>query len=166
MSHPKVADLEALLEALVNGDVEFVVVGGVAAVLHGAPVTTLDLDIVHRRTEENVSRLLSVLSDLEAETRPPRVPPLRPTKVMLLGAGQLNLSTRLGPLDPLCVLSSGEDYEALTLRSVTVHDGALSIRIVNLETLIRLKMATGRAKDKLMLPVLIALQRKRSPKEK
>ncbi len=158
MSHPKTADLEALLEALVNGGVEFVVVGGVAAVLHGAPVTTLDLDIVHNRTEENVCRLLIVLEDLDAETRPPRSPPLRPTREMLLGRGQLNLSTRLGPLDPLCVLHSGEDYDALLTAAVTLSDGSLELRAIDLDTLIRVKTAAGRAKDKLTVPLLLALR--------
>jgi len=51
MPHPPRADLAALVQALVGASVEFVVVGGAAAVLCGAPVTTLDLDIVHRRTD-------------------------------------------------------------------------------------------------------------------
>ena len=162
MRHRKTADLEALLEALVQGGVEFVVVGGVAAVLHGAPVTTVDLDIVHRRTEDNVDRLLADLETLDAETRPTRIPPLRPTRDMLLGSGQLNLSTRLGPLDPLCVLHSGEDYEVLIESAVTVSDGALELRAIELETLIRVKTEAGRAKDKLAVPLLIALRDRRS----
>ena len=164
MSHPKTADLEALLVALVSGGVEFVVVGGVAAVLHGAPVTTLDLDIVHRRTEENVGRLLTVLEDLDAETMPARLPPLRPTREMLLGRGQLNLSTRLGPLDPLCVLHSGEDYDALHADAVTLSDGSLELKTIDLDTLIRVKTEAGRAKDKLTVPLLIALRDTRSQK--
>lgn len=54
MSHPEHADLARLIQALGDGGVEFIVVGGAAAVLHGAPITTRDLDIVHRRTPENV----------------------------------------------------------------------------------------------------------------
>jgi hypothetical protein len=57
-SHPKAADLPALLASLCDSGVEFIVVGGVAAVLQGVPITTTDLDIVHRRTPENVARLL------------------------------------------------------------------------------------------------------------
>lgn len=165
MPHPKTADLEALLEALVAGGVEFIVVGGVAAVLHGAPVTTVDLDIVHRRTEANVDRLLAVLDALEAETRPTRSPPLRPTREMLLGNGQLNLSTRLGPLDPLCVLHSGEDYEALIVDAIAVSDGELELKAIALNTLIRVKTEAGRAKDKLAIPLLIALRDRRSEEE-
>jgi len=83
---------------------------------------------------------------------------------MLLGNGQLNLSTRLGPLDPLCVLHSGEDYEALIANAVTVSDGELELRAIELETLIRVKTEAGRAKDKLAIPLLIALRDKRSEK--
>lgn len=55
-----------ILRRLAGGRVEMVVVGMAAGVLRGAPVTTLDLDIVHQRNPENVRRLLGVLTDLEA----------------------------------------------------------------------------------------------------
>ena len=69
MSHPKQADLAALIDALVQGGVEFVVVGGAAAVLHGAPTSTQDLDLVHRRTDDNVDRLLAMLEAHDAGWR-------------------------------------------------------------------------------------------------
>jgi hypothetical protein len=68
-SHPKAADLAALLAALCDSGVEFIIVGGVAAVLQGVPITTTDLDIVHRRTPENVACLLEVLLKLDATIR-------------------------------------------------------------------------------------------------
>jgi hypothetical protein len=68
-SHPKAADLPALLAALCDSGVEFIIVGGVAAVLQGVPITTNDLDIVHRRTPENVVRLLELLLKLDATMR-------------------------------------------------------------------------------------------------
>src|SRR5213078_3419415 len=68
-SHPKAADLPALLAALCDSGIEFIIVGGVAAVLQGEPITTTDLDIVHRRTPENVARLLEVLHKLDATMR-------------------------------------------------------------------------------------------------
>ena len=58
---PRVSDLSALLKGLKEADVEFVLVGGVAAVAQGAPVTTFDLDIVHRRTDVNVKKLMRFL---------------------------------------------------------------------------------------------------------
>jgi hypothetical protein len=56
MPHPDRADLDALVQSLLEARVELIVVGGAAAVLHGAPIATQDLDIVHRRTPENTQR--------------------------------------------------------------------------------------------------------------
>jgi hypothetical protein len=55
-----------ILKVLTRRRVDFIIVGGVSAVLHGAPVTTFDLDVVHARDLENVTRLLSALEELEA----------------------------------------------------------------------------------------------------
>jgi hypothetical protein len=55
-----------ILRLLATNEVEFVVVGMTAGVLQGAPVTTIDLDVVHRRDPENVARLLRVLRNLDA----------------------------------------------------------------------------------------------------
>jgi hypothetical protein len=156
-SHPKTADLEALLAALTRAGVEFIVVGGAAAVLHGAPITTQDLDIVHRRTEANVARLVEVLRELDAFVRPALGRLLRPAPEHLSGRGQLNLTTNLGPLDPLCEIGNGEGYDELIGRTDEVSDGELTLRVLDLPTLIRIKAATGRAKDRLILPVLLAV---------
>jgi hypothetical protein len=57
------------LRALRDGGVDFIVVGGVAAVLDGAPINTFDLDVVHSRNETNIARLLAVLEELDAVYR-------------------------------------------------------------------------------------------------
>src|SRR5690606_38182380 len=86
------------LELLSRHGVDFVVVGGVAAVLQGVPLVTFDVDVVHGRTDENVDRLLAALAELDARYRgDPRG--LVPTRETLLGPGQHLLSTALGPLD-------------------------------------------------------------------
>ena len=69
MPHPPRADLDALIQALLGANIEFIVVGGAAAVLHGAPITTQDLDIVHHRSPENVRRLADLLATLDATFR-------------------------------------------------------------------------------------------------
>ena len=53
----KGADLSAILEGLIKADIQFILVGGLAAVIQGAPVTTMDVDIVYRRSSENISKL-------------------------------------------------------------------------------------------------------------
>ena len=58
------AQFAEILRLFAANDVEFVVVGMTAGILHGAPVTTIDLDVVHRRSPENVARLLRVLGEI------------------------------------------------------------------------------------------------------
>jgi hypothetical protein len=63
------AQLTSILDALLSGGVEFVLVGGLAAVAQGAPITTHDVDIVHGRSEANLDRLMAVLGKLNARYR-------------------------------------------------------------------------------------------------
>jgi hypothetical protein len=157
VSHPKTADLEALLEVLHRGGVAFIVVGGTAAVLHGAPITTQDLDIVHSRDPDNIERLVAVLESIDAIFRPAfSGRRLRPTAQHLAGTGQINLSTTLGPLDPLCVMD-GRDYDELLEHTIEVTDGDVTLRVIDLPTLIEAKTRAGRPKDRLALPILLRL---------
>jgi hypothetical protein len=161
--HPKRADLESLLATLCEAGIEFIVVGGVAAVLQGAPITTQDLDIVHQRTPENITRLVALLNDLDAFFRPVLSGRyVRPTSEHLAGNGHVNLTTRLGPLDHLCLMD-GRSYEDLLPHTDELTDGSLQLRVLDLPTLIETKKRTGRAKDQLSLPILIALMAKRGP---
>lgn len=162
MPRPATADLEALIHALVSGGVESIVVGGAAAVIHGAPVTTQDLDIVPRQDAENLARLLRVLTELDTRFRPVRPErDLAPTPEHLAGTGQLNLITNLGPLDVLLRLHDARGYEDLVAHSLEVVDGALRVRVVDLDTLIEIKRSTGRARDALVLPLLLAIRDRR-----
>lgn len=150
-------DVGELIRRLVDAGVEFIVVGGAAAVLHGAPITTEDLDIVHRRTPNNVSRLKNLLDELDAHVRELANRRLPPQESALLGEGHVLLSTRLGPLDCLGALVDGRGFEELVSHCDSIHDEGTEIRVVDLPTLIEIKKQTGRAKDRLMLPVLVAL---------
>ena len=147
--------LTALLDALLEAEVEFVVIGGLAAVLHGAPLATADLDIVHRKTPENVARLLPVLLGLRARARADSRN-LPPTSSALMGRGHVLLDSDLGPVDVLCEIGDGQDYDWLLPRSEEVPRGARRVRIVTLPTLIELKTAAGRIKDRMAIPVLVA----------
>ena len=147
--------IEGLIERLLDAKVEFVVIGGMAAVLHGAPIATNDLDIVHRRTPENVARLLAVLDAIDAVKRADSRR-LHPTESWFLGRGHILLDTSVGPIDVLCELDEGRDFDWVAARSVDIAHGARHIRVVNLPTLIELKTIAGRPKDRLALPVLVA----------
>src|ERR1700688_1808688 len=90
------------LEILDRHHVECMVVGGVAAVLQGVPISTLDTDIVYRRTADNVERLVAALRELEAIYRDPAGRRIEPDATRLAAAGGHHLlETRLGPLDVL-----------------------------------------------------------------
>ncbi len=154
-------DLEALLSELSDAGVDFVVVGGVAGILHGAPLATQDLDIVHRQAPQNISRLFDLLTRLDAKIRDPAGRLLRLDKDDLHGAGQLKLSTLLGPLDLLCQLHDGRTFEDLLPHSVEMTDGTLRLMVVDLDTLIEIKSGTGRARDKLALSMLLALRKEK-----
>ncbi len=144
-----------LLDALLAAEVEFVVIGGLAAVLHGAPIVTADIDIVHRRTEENIARLLGVLLPLRARARGDRRE-LPPTESALRGRGHVLLDTDWGPVDVLCEVGDGQDFDWLLPRSELIGREGRSVRIVTLPTLIELKRAANRPKDRLAIPILMA----------
>lgn len=146
--------LESLLETLATSDVEFIVVGLLAAVAQGAPVTTHDLDIVHRRTPENIAKLVDVLVDkLDARYRG-RTDVLRPTAEILAGPGHSLLKTNLGPLDVLGAIEGGRDYDSLLPSSHRIEISGHPVYILGLATLIELKRGSTRLKDQLVLPVL------------
>jgi hypothetical protein len=153
---PTAADISALLRVLTAHDVEFVVVGGVGAVIHGAPVSTFDLDIVPSRSAENVARLLTALNTLNARYRDPAGRSILPDAPRLSGQGHSLFMTVSGPLDVLGTIGGGLDYGALLPRShaIDVGDG-LMVQVLDLDALIEVKRQVGRPKDLASIPVLI-----------
>jgi hypothetical protein len=145
-----------ILRLLAERGVDFIVVGMAAGVLRGAPVTTVDLDIVHRRGTNNVARLLAVLRELEAEYRhDPRR--LRPQESHFLGAGHQLLTTKFGDLDCLGEIGDGQSYEDLQRHAPGLElEEGLVVRVIDLPTLIELKEKAGRPKDVAVLPILRA----------
>ncbi len=154
---PKSADLSTLLERLLEADIEFVLVGGLAAVVQGAPITTLDVDIVHRRTQENVDRLIAFLASAGARYRNRPGPPLSPSRSALLGPGHSLFMTDLGPLDALGAIEGGADYDRLLPLSLSIEVAGRSLCVLSLETIVGFKRASSDPKDKLRLPVLEAV---------
>jgi hypothetical protein len=148
-------DLVAILRALEANDVEFVVVGALAATLQGAPLVTFDLDIVHRRSRENVERLVAALVALDAQYRDPAGRRIVPEAQALAGSGHHLLLTKAGPLDVLGAIEGGRGYDELAPRatSLEVADG-LEVRVLDLTALVELKAEGLRDKDRAVLPIL------------
>ncbi len=148
---------QTILLGLHQAGVEFVVVGGMAAVLQGAPIVTEDLDIVHQRTPENVARLLSFLLSHGAYARfdlaNRRLPPKEDA---LLGHGHVNLQTDLGILDVLCELGDGEGYDEILADTFVLEQEGFPLRVLGLSRLIVVKGRAGRPKDRAVLPLLVA----------
>ena len=145
---------ERILTALGRAEVDFVVVGGVSAVLQGATTTTFDLDIVPSLEPANRRRLLEVLEELEACYREHLPKRLLPTDADLAAGGHLLLATNQGPLDVLGRIVGDLGYPELLERSRTLRVGDHDVRILTLQALIELKEQLGRAKDLAQLPVL------------
>ena len=136
-------------------DVDYIVVGGVAAVLQGAPVATFDLDLVHSREPENLNRLLAALDFLEARYRTLGAETARPTYSHLVSPGHQLLMTRWGPLDLLGTIGEAQGYSELLDRTVTLGAGQdLSVQVLDLSTLIQLKEQLANDKDRAILPIL------------
>ncbi len=148
-------DFRIILEVLLRHEVEFIVVGGVCAVLHGAPVTTFDLDIVHSRHADNFSRLITALDSLETYYREKPERRLKPQRDPLASPGHHLLMTRAGPLDLLGEIGQGQGFDDLLKYTSELQIGeGFSVKILNLETLIEMKGLLGRDKDKAALPIL------------
>ncbi len=142
-----------LLELLSRHGVDFIVVGGVAAILEGVPITTLDLDIVYHRAPENLDRLLKVLQTVEACYRDPAGRHIVPTIDKLATLRMSLLRTTLGPFDVLASIS-GEGYEDLLSSTRTRQVGELRLQVLELAKVIESKELANRDKDKAVLPVL------------
>jgi hypothetical protein len=149
-----------ILEVLNRHQVEYIVVGGVAAVIHGAPITTFDLDTLVRVDQGNAERLLLALSELDARYREHQTR-LKPTQGDILAGGHMLLMTRAGPLDVLGFIGDGQRYEDLKSASSEVGTNVGMLRVLNLEELIRQKKAMDRPKDRAVADLLEEVLRSR-----
>jgi hypothetical protein len=156
-------DYIAILRTLVEHKVDFLIVGGVGAVLQGAPIMTFDLDVVHSTEEANVVRLLVALESLDAfyRTQPERK--IKPDASHLGSSGHQLLMTRYGPLDLLGAIGRGHTYRDLADRAVRLQiANDLTVPVLELASLIAIKEETAGEKDQAVLPVLRRTLRERT----
>lgn len=141
-------DFPRLLLCLTRGNVEFIIIGGFAATAHGSAHVTVDLDIVYRRTPENIRRLEQALAPLSPYPRgaPPGLP-FRFDAATIERGLNFTLGTSAGDLDLFGEATGGGTYDNLLAHSEVRALLELECRFVNLEMLIRLKRAAGRPRD-------------------
>ena len=139
---------DELLRVLTAAQVEFVVIGGVAAVAHGSPRLTSDMDIVYGRNAENLERVIAALGSHRPYLRgaPPGLPFRFDVETLRAGLN-FTLVTDLGSIDLLGEVAGGGGYKDLLTHSIAANMYGVDCRILDLETLIHTKRAAGRPKD-------------------
>src|SRR2546423_1392640 len=112
----------ALLQTLVNANVEFIIVGGAAATAHGSARLTEDLDVVYRRTPENVERMAAALSPCDPYLRgaPPGLP-FKWDKRTIWNGLNFTLITALGAIDFLGEITGGGGYDDLLAYAIELQ---------------------------------------------
>jgi hypothetical protein len=153
----------AALRALVDHGVRFVVVGGLAARVHGSPTVTNDTDVCYARDRENLERLAAALKDLGARLRgvDEDLPFILDAKTLAAGCN-FTFTTSAGSLDVLGLPSGTSGYDDLAAGAERLDlGGGLVVDVVAIEDLIRMKRAAARRKDLVEVEVLLAVKEER-----
>jgi predicted nucleotidyltransferase len=150
-------DLERLFTALAENKVEYVLIGGLAAVLHGSPFPTEDADITPRRSPDNLTNLVAALKELRARIRTDQVPeglPFSFDSTSLAAANVWNLTTDAGDLDISFTPDGTDGYLDLMREATEVPLAGVRVWVSSLSDVVRSKQAANRPKDQRVLPAL------------
>ena len=154
---------EKILPALVGGGVEFIVVGGFAAIVHGAARTTFDVDLVYARTRMNIDRLVAVLAPHSPVLRDaPADLPFTFDVPTVRNGSNFTLRTGLGDVDLFGDIAGGQTYDELLGGTVEIEAFGVRFNCIDLAGLIRLKEKAGRPKDLEAIAELRVLLEERS----
>ncbi len=150
-------DFEALLRVLIQGKVEFILIGGFAATVHGSARFTQDLDVVYRRSPENIERLARAVGAINPYLRgAPLGLPFRFDAKTIARGLNFTLVTDLGDFDLMGEIPGG-DYQTLRPFVEITRVLDLDCPVLSLGKLIQVKRAAGRPKDFEALAELEAL---------
>jgi hypothetical protein len=152
--------LEPIVEVLDRHGVEYIVIGGMAAVLAGALRPTYYVDLCCNRTSDNLRRLAAALKEMKPTLRgaPPDLPFLLDEKSLALGSN-FTFDTALGPLDLLGWVEPVGDYAAVKQHAREVPFGGHQLLVLTVDGLIRIKEHVRRPKDEAALAELRSIQR-------
>lgn len=141
-------DLKGLLRVLAEHRVDFIIVGGVAATLHGSARVTRDLDVVYDRSPGNIRRLVAALRGHRPYLRgaPPGLPFSWDEGALRRGLN-FTLETDLGNLDLLGEIAGGGVYDELRPHAIDLETFGFRLLCLDLDTLIKVKQAAGRVRD-------------------
>ncbi len=156
-------DLEQLKEAIRrfhSAGIEFILIGGLAMLAHGANTLTQDVDLAYALDSQNIERLAAFLPTIHARVlgRPANdnfvITPERLQRVRFL-----NLDTDLGAVDVMRDIPGVDSFEGLAQRAVSIDFGGFTVRVASLDDLISMKRAANRPKDQGHLYELLALKK-------
>lgn len=156
-----VTDFRGLIEALATEAVDFVIVGGVALVVQGAPRTTVDLDVCYARSPDNLERLARALASLSPTLRgaPPGLPFTLDVPTLRSGLN-FTLDTRKGELDLLGEITGIGGFEEVVRHAVQLELYGQPVRVMSLDGLERAKRSAGRLKDLADLAYIAELRKR------
>jgi len=159
--------VESLLKELHRLEVEFIIIGGMAAVAHGSAYLTVDLDLCYSRKKENLEKLAQALAPFHPLLRgvPPDLPFSLDVGAFKSGLN-FTLTTDLGDLDLLGEVAGLGGYAEVLSFSEELELFDMRCKVLTLEGLIKTKRAVGRAKDLRLLPELEALLEIRNSQKK
>lgn len=159
-------DYAGLIRALADAGVEYILVGGVAAIVHGAARLTRDIDVVYSRSPENIERLVRALAPHSPYLRgAPRGLPFRWETATIARGLNFALTTSLGDIDLLGEITGGGSFDQLVSQSHPVAIFDRDVRCLDLESLIRTKRAAGRPRDLDALAELEAIAEERARRD-
>jgi predicted nucleotidyltransferase len=138
--------LKAIAKALHKAHLEAVMVGNAAAALHGAPVTTLDIDFMFRKTPVNLRKLKVLADELDAQILKPFYPLSALYRVVNDDSGI--------QIDFMSILHGVKSFENLRSDAVEVEFEGFKLKVASLEKIIRSKKALGRPRDKAVIDIL------------
>ena len=148
---------QEILKVLDRHDVRYVLMGGIAAVLHGASNVTTDVDVVPEIGKQNLERLTQALRELDARIRvtgEPEGVPFDYSPESLARVEMWNLTTKFGDLNIAFTPSGTRGYEDLRKDVVVMRIDGTDVAVASLADVIRSKEAAGRPRDRAALPAL------------